>query len=316
MATFGRVFPPVVDLKGTELILDADADTTITADTDDQIDIKIAGADDFQITANTMSVLSGSTLNIDSGASIDVASGGTIDVVGDLTVGTVTADGDTSAGDSATIGYTAAEGLILTGQGSTNDITIKNDADADVITIATGGTDVEISTGNLVIGTSGKGIDFSATADSGGTMTSELLDDYEEGTFTPAYTFGGSSTGITYNANGQLGRYTKIGRVVICDIYLGMTDKGSESGNVVITGLPFTSVNHGLNTSAIVNIGSHTGGWDLSAEAHFTGDVGTGVVTIALRECVFSTDANPNAVTAAMATDDGQMYLSVTYEAT
>jgi len=47
---------------------------------------------------------------------------------------------DTVAGDDANIGWTAGEGLILTGQGSTNDITIKNDADADVIKIATGGT--------------------------------------------------------------------------------------------------------------------------------------------------------------------------------
>jgi len=47
---------------------------------------------------------------------------------------------DTAAGDDANIGWTAGEGLILTGQGSTNDITIKNDADADVIKIATGGT--------------------------------------------------------------------------------------------------------------------------------------------------------------------------------
>jgi len=64
------VTPGTLDLNGQELILDADADTSITADTDDQIDIKIAGADDFQFTANTLSVLSGSTLNIDSGATI------------------------------------------------------------------------------------------------------------------------------------------------------------------------------------------------------------------------------------------------------
>ena len=50
------------DLNGTELILDADGDTTITADTDDQIDIKIAGADDFQFTANTFTAASGSTI--------------------------------------------------------------------------------------------------------------------------------------------------------------------------------------------------------------------------------------------------------------
>ena len=59
-----------LDVNGGELVLDADGDTSITADTDDQIDIKVAGADDFQITANTLSVLSGSTLNIDSGATI------------------------------------------------------------------------------------------------------------------------------------------------------------------------------------------------------------------------------------------------------
>ena len=50
------------DLNGEQLILDADADTTITADTDDQIDIRIAGADDFQFTANTFTAQSGSTI--------------------------------------------------------------------------------------------------------------------------------------------------------------------------------------------------------------------------------------------------------------
>ena len=60
----------LVDLNANELIVDLDADTSITADTDDQIDIKIAGADDFRFTANNFNVLSGSTLTIDSGATI------------------------------------------------------------------------------------------------------------------------------------------------------------------------------------------------------------------------------------------------------
>ena len=47
--------------------------------------------------------------------------------------GTISATADTAAGDAASMGYTASEGLILTGQGSTNDVTIKNDADADVM---------------------------------------------------------------------------------------------------------------------------------------------------------------------------------------
>ena len=62
-------------------------------------------------------------------------------VTGNVTAtGTVEPAGDTAAGDNAAIGYTAGEGLILTGQGSTSDITIKNDADANVMTVATGTT--------------------------------------------------------------------------------------------------------------------------------------------------------------------------------
>ena len=62
------------------------------------------------------------------------------DVIGTehFTSGTIEPSGDTAASDNAAIGYTSAEGLILTGQGSTNDVTIKNDADADAISIPTG----------------------------------------------------------------------------------------------------------------------------------------------------------------------------------
>ena len=55
------------DLDGKELILDADGDTSITADTDDQIDIKIAGADDFKFTANTFTANSGSGIVVPDG---------------------------------------------------------------------------------------------------------------------------------------------------------------------------------------------------------------------------------------------------------
>jgi hypothetical protein len=60
-----------IDLNGgsDKLILDADADTTISADTDDQIDFKIAGADDFQMTANTFTVASGSKVTYGDGGS-------------------------------------------------------------------------------------------------------------------------------------------------------------------------------------------------------------------------------------------------------
>ena len=74
------------------------------------------------------------------------------------TSGTFLPEGDTAAGDDAAVGYTAAEGLILTGQGSTSDITLKNDADATVMSIATGTTgatfagDVIVPDGDLILG--------------------------------------------------------------------------------------------------------------------------------------------------------------------
>ena len=72
---------------------------------------------------------------------------------GDVSGLTLNATGDTSSGDNAALGYTAAEGLILTGQGSTNDVTIKNDADTAVIQIPTGGTATTFAGDVSVLGT-------------------------------------------------------------------------------------------------------------------------------------------------------------------
>ena len=86
---------------------------------------------------------------------------GAITSSGVITGSTVEATGDTSAGDNAAIGYTSTEGLILTGQGSTNDVTIKNDADADVLEIPTGTTNVTIVGTLGVAGGSTNGVEIS-----------------------------------------------------------------------------------------------------------------------------------------------------------
>jgi len=101
--------------------------------------------------------------------------------------------------------------------------------------------DVTLSTGNLVIGTSGKGIDFSATASGSGTMTSELLADYEEGTWTPTDASGAalSLTGTSTNCF-----YTKIGNQVTCIFSLTYPSTVSAA-SATIGGLPFTSKNTG-----------------------------------------------------------------------
>jgi hypothetical protein len=72
----------------------------------------------------------------------------------------------------------------------------------------------------------------------GDTAAANALDDYEEGTWTMNLSFGGGSTGIIYGAN--TGQYTKIGRQVTVTGFMGLVNKGSSTGNVLIGGLPFT----------------------------------------------------------------------------
>ena len=94
-----------------------------------------------------------------------------------------------------------------------------------------------IKTGNLVIGTDGKGIDFSnqtPTAESNAAATSELLDHYEEGTFTAA-------NGNWSNVSEAIGNYTRIGNIVYWNYYTRTFSPGS--GSATFDGLPFAAVN-------------------------------------------------------------------------
>jgi hypothetical protein len=90
------------------------------------------------------------------------------------------------------------------------------------------------TSGNLAF-PSGQGIDFSATANSSGTMTSELLSDYEEGTWTPTLN---ATSGETYSS--RAGTYTKIGNIVHVVGQIVLSNKGSSTGNLTFGTLPFT----------------------------------------------------------------------------
>lgn len=104
------------DLDGTAagLILDNDGDTSISAPTDDQIDIEVAGADDFTITANTLTALSGSTIATNTIAETTAASGVTIDgaLVKD---GNLTAVAATALSTDIISEVTAAAGVTIDG---------------------------------------------------------------------------------------------------------------------------------------------------------------------------------------------------------
>jgi hypothetical protein len=118
------------------------------------------------------------------------------------------------------------------------------------------GGDVSIVTGNLIIGTAGKGIDFSAGVNAAG-MTSELLDDYERGTFTPSLINAGSPSYSTAS-----GEYTKIGSSVWINFILTWSG-ATTSSNVRIGGFPFAMTDsatkvRGLATSDVTGTTVYT----------------------------------------------------------
>ncbi len=105
-------------------------------------------------------------------------------------------------------------------------------ASTEILKVSSGG-DVEVVNGNLIVA-NGKGIDFSATA---GTGTSELFDDYEEGTWTPTV-IGLTVVGTpTYT-----GRYTKVGRLVSFDLQIFSTTSTAATTGVTVFSLPFVQV--------------------------------------------------------------------------
>jgi len=131
---------------------------------------------------------------------------------GDITAaGTLNVTGDTAAGDDAAIGYTSVEGLVLTGQGSTNDVTIKNDADADVLEIPTGTTNVTVvgdftASGNIATNDSqaqfSKGADVASATALAVQKDGNYFDVTGTTTITSINTTGGAGTVIKLHFDG------------------------------------------------------------------------------------------------------------------
>jgi hypothetical protein len=132
----------------------------------------------------------------------------------------------------------------------------RGNADASVLTsadekmrIAFGG-DITVSVGNLIQGTAAKGMNFTANTPLAG-MTSQLLNWYEEGTFTP-----NQGAGLTLvGAFSSTGKYTRIGRQVsISGTVTGATSVAVTAAGVITSNLPFTvsTAGHGNATNAAV----------------------------------------------------------------
>jgi hypothetical protein len=189
-----------------------------------------AGANDLVIeTSQTsgMSILCGagwaSIIQFGGGTDNNIGNIGVNDTSGIMTMGTAKAGGT----------------LALRTADSVNALTI--DASQNLA----------VTSGNLSFA-NGQGIDFSATA---GTGTSELLDDYEEGTFTPSYV--GTTSGTAVHTI-QIGTYLKVGN--LCTVWIRLSgSQNNISGGVLIAGLPFTAANR--STYGWMNATNGTWSW-------------------------------------------------------
>ena len=168
----------LLDASGAEVILDADNDTSLTADTDDQIDIKIAGADDFQFTANKFSILTGSNQEFADSAKARFGTGTDMDIYHDGSNSYITNStgalkiATETSGIALTIGHSTSEvtfgdNVTVTGTltvgGAVNfgDFDISNVGSIALDTITNDGTDITLDSSNdIVIDAAGGNIEF------------------------------------------------------------------------------------------------------------------------------------------------------------
>lgn len=166
-------------------------------------------------------------------------------------------------------------------------------------------SNVEVTTGNLVIGTAGKGIDFGVAS---GSVTSQLLDDYEEGTFTPKFTDNQSTPN---QASGSFsGTYTKIGRLVTISCFgLNLNTSGMTSTDPLkIRDLPF------VNESTLSRYGS-VRLQDVSFSGYCNVQISVGVSVLEIMENI--SGSGTNVLSVADVTTVGNtadILLTLTYE--
>ena len=184
-------------------------------------------------------------------------------------------------------------------------------AGANRFTIDTSGN-ATLTSGNLVIGTAGKGIDFSVqtpTSATGATTTAEVLDHYEEGTFTPIISDGSSNStfgGIT------AATYTKIGNIVRASFRCvnAQTSGLTSTNTFYVKGLPFSTVNRNYSTAWLRTFDSAE--WSAakclifayieSNQIYFQGDDGTSAgKTLEVRD---------------VTNNSGDMFMTMVYETT
>jgi hypothetical protein len=252
-------FSGASDMEGRELVLDADGDTSITADTDDQIDIKIAGADDFQFTANTFTAQSGSTIAAQALTATTVTASGIVKTddtteATSTTDGSLQTDGGLSVAKDAVIGddlKLLSDSAVLS-FGADSDVSLTHVADTALLLNAA--MRLQFRDSGLYIGSNADG-DLDVVSD--GTAVDSINIESAGGITLDAGTAGsgiiyeddGTEMARIHNSSSNVILETKVsdadfsikgndGGSTITPLTFDMSDAGKAtfSGNVIVTG--------------------------------------------------------------------------------
>ena len=282
----------------------ADQDTTLTH------------TDGTGLTLNSTNKLcfndTGTYVGSNADGDIDVVSDGTaVDSINIESAGGVTLDAGTAGsgviyeddGTEMLRIHNSSSDVIVESKVSDKDIIIKGNDGGSTATALT----FDMSDkGTMVLGAHG-GITFPATQNA--SSGANTLDDYEEGTWTPDFQGTSGSAGDS-NTTVQGAKYTKIGRVVTVTSYVSWADKGSWSGDWIISGLPFTSGND--STYPAITIG------ETSQIGSGGADIGIGlriqINTDDIWSREFNTGATPVALTVSNFTANGYIILNGSYQ--
>ena len=219
-----------------------------------------------------------------------------------ISINNILAASGTATLASATITGAATVGTTLGVTGASTLASVGVTGAATVGTTLLVGTNATLTNGNVIIGTSGKGIDFSAVTGGTGTATANVLNDYEEGTWTATLT--GTTTNPTIPVTAT-GKYTKIGRQVHVHLYFNNVITTGASGAISVTGLPFTAAS-GYDQIGSLMIDSMATFTNSSLSAYLSGG--------ATSFSVFTSISNSNITAATHNAGTGRyLWASITY---
>tara|TARA_R100001510_G_scaffold47478_1_gene44819 strand:- start:41 stop:1090 length:1050 start_codon:yes stop_codon:yes gene_type:complete len=266
--TLGYTDGEYVDVYLNGVLLDP-ADYTATSKTSVVLDSGATVSDIVEIVVyDTFSVFNGTftgDLTVDGDTLFVDASADTVGINTSSPTRPLTVSRDSSSSIVASFESANSQGAIsLKGSGTSSDTAVRFAAEGNELLFFVNGSERWriTSTGNFKAGTNGLGIDFSAVTGSG--ADSSVLDDYEKGTWTPAY----SISGATFSYGLQSGKYVKVGDMVVASCRIRGQRSGG-SGDLQLTGLPYaTSSASNLNQAASIGF---TNGWTTSPKGALTG---------------------------------------------